>query len=312
MALALVCASHSPFLGKGPVSDTAAKKVDTALSRLATFIRDFQPDYAIQFSPDHFNGFFYDAMPPFCVGAAAVSVGDVGCQAGPLDVPEQTALDLVRHLRGDDFDVAVSYRMSVDHGFVQVWETTLGTFREIPIVPVFVNGAAPPEPTYRRARMLGESVGRFAAQAGKRVLILASGGLSHDPPVPSMEDAAGEVRERLINGRDITPEGRRVREARMLEAAILSDAGKGPCQPLNPEWDASVMAMLCKGDIAGFDAFETDEVRRVAGRGGNETLSWVAACAAMRAGGPYTVEQSFYEAIPGWIVGFATLAARHT
>ena len=66
-------------------------------------------------------------------------------------------------MRSEDFDVAVSYRMPVDHGFVQLWEAMLGDFKSIPILPIFVNAAAPPVPTYRRARQLGKSVGRFAA-----------------------------------------------------------------------------------------------------------------------------------------------------
>ena len=69
---------------------------------------------------------------------------------------EQTALELIDHVRAEDFDVAVSYRMPVDHGFVQMWEAVLGDFKSIPILPIFVNAAAPPVPTYRRARQLGE------------------------------------------------------------------------------------------------------------------------------------------------------------
>jgi 2,3-dihydroxyphenylpropionate 1,2-dioxygenase len=51
-------------------------------------------------------------------------------------------------------------------------------------------------------------------------------------------------------------------------------------------------------------------VREEAGRGGTEVLCWTAAFAALSMGGPFVVEQSFYEAIPGWIAGFATMAAR--
>jgi hypothetical protein len=53
-----------------------------------------------------------------------------------------------------------------------------------------------------------------------------------------------------------------------------------------------------------------DAVREEAGRGGTEVLCWTAAFAALSMGGPFVVEQSFYEAIPGWIAGFATMAAR--
>ena len=100
----------------------------------------------------------------------------------------------------------------------------------VPILPIFVNAAAPPIPTYRRARQLGESVGRFAMRSGKRVLFAASGGLSHDPPVPSIKGAPLEIRERLINGRNPTAEAKEAREKRVFEAAVLAEAGEGPCK----------------------------------------------------------------------------------
>jgi 2,3-dihydroxyphenylpropionate 1,2-dioxygenase len=200
--------------------------------------------------------------------------------------------------------------MPVDHGFVQMWEAVLGDFKSVPILPIFVNAAAPPIPTYRRARQLGESVGRFAMRSGKRVLFAASGGLSHDPPVPSIKGAPLEIRERLINGRNPTAEAKEAREKRVFEAAVLAEAGEGPCKPLNPEWDEEFMKILRSGQIWRADALNTDKVREAAGRGANEVLAWVAAFAAFSTGGHFTMEQEFYEAIPGWIAGMAMMAAR--
>ncbi len=310
MSLALVAASHTPLFNRGPATAGTKGRIEAAFKQLANWVRRFEPDYIVQFSPDHFNSFFYDLLPPFCVGAGAVSIGDWGGGKGSLPVPESTALDLLDHVRSDEFDVALSYRMPVDHGFVQMWEVMFGGFRSIPIVPLFVNGAAPPLPSYRRSRLLGESVGRFAARSGKRVLLAASGGLSHDPPLPDIRTASAEVREGLIGGRNPTSEARDARERRVLEAGTLAEAGEGPCQPLNPEWDRNFLDMLRTGDFRGIDALEPEEVRRVAGRGANETLSWVAAFGALAAVGPYKFDQEFYEAIPGWIAGMATVAAR--
>jgi 2,3-dihydroxyphenylpropionate 1,2-dioxygenase len=310
MSVAIVCASHTPLMYRGPASNETEQRVRTAFERLGSFVREFAPDYVIQFAPDHFNGFFYDLMPSFCVGAGAVSLGDWGGGTGPLDVPENTALELVDHARAEDFDVAVSYRMPVDHGFVQMWEAMLGDFRSVPILPIFVNAAAPPLPTYRRARQLGESVGRFAMRSGKKVLLAASGGLSHDPPLPAIKDAPPEIRERLINGRNPSPEAKEAREKRVLEAGVLAEAGKGPCKPLNPEWDRDFMKILRSGQISRADALDTDQVREAAGRGANEVLAWIAAFGALSTGGEFTMEQEFYEAIPGWIAGMAMVAAK--
>jgi 2,3-dihydroxyphenylpropionate 1,2-dioxygenase len=295
---------------RGPASAQTQSRVRTAFADLAGWVKSYSPDYIVQFAPDHFNGFFHDLMPPFCVGAGAVSLGDWGGATGPLPVPEEIALALVDHLRSEDFDVALSYRMPVDHGFVQMWEAMLGDFHSIPLLPIFVNGAAPPLPTYRRSRLLGQSVGRFAAKTGKRILLAASGGLSHDPPLPDIRTASPEVRERLINGRNPTPEARKAREDRVQEAGVLAEAGEGPCKPLNPVWDRDFLDILRTGDFARLDTFSTEAAREAAGRGANEVLSWVAAFGALSVAGPYQVEREFYEAVPGWIAGMAMLAAR--
>lgn len=312
MPLAALCASHTPLMYRGPASSQTQSRVEAAFADLASWVKSYGPDCIIQFAPDHFNGFFYDLMPPFCVGVGAVSLGDWGGGTGPLPVPEESALELVDYLRLEDFDVALSYRMPVDHGFVQIWEAMFGDFRSIPLVPIFVNGAAPPLPSYRRTRQLGQSVGRFAARTGKRILMAASGGLSHDPPLPDIRTAPPEVRERLINGRDPTPEARQAREDRVLQAGVLAEAGEGPCQPLNPTWDTEFLQLLRTGDFARLDAFSTDAARQAAGRGANEVLSWVAAFGALSVGGQYQVEREFYEAIPGWIAGMAMIAARQS
>ena len=96
----------------------------------------------------------------------------------------------------------------------------------------------------------------------------------------------------------------------MLEAGVLAEAGKGPCKPLNPEWDREFMDILRSGEIWRADALDTDKVREAAGRGANEVLAWVAAFGAFSTGGRFTMEQEFYEAIPGWIAGMAMMAAK--
>lgn len=304
---AVLCASHTPLMGDASAGHETAEAVDAAFARLADRVRDFDPELVVQFSPDHFNGFFYDLMPSFCVGAAAVSIGDWGTRPGPLPVPEDIAVDLARGVQAQDVDIALSRRMTVDHGFTQIWEVMFGASDQLPIVPIFVNAIAPPAPTYRRARMLGEAVGRHMATTGKRVLFAASGGLSHDPPVPQIAGAPPELRERLIDGRNPTPQMRAERQARVRAAGAAAARGEGPCLPLNSDWDRQVLRLLEGGDVAAFDAFDTDEVRKIAGRAANETLAWVAAFAAQAVAGPIAASTEFYRAIPGWIAGMAMM-----
>ena len=311
MPVALICASHTPLMQDGEATPDTRARVSEAFAALAAQVEAFKPEVIVQFAPDHFNGFFYDLMPAFCVGAGANSLGDWGGGTGPLPVPEDFAIEILEATRAAGFDPAVSYRMQVDHGFVQIWEAMFGTFGKVPIVPIFVNCAAPPVPTYDRARLFGEAVGRFVAKTGKRVLFAASGGLSHDPPVPAIKGAPPEIRERLIDGRNPTDAARELRESRVMEAGRLAAIGQGPCMPLNEEWDRRFMDYLRTADWPALSHLDTDEVRATAGRGANEVLGWVAAFAALEASGPYELQQEFYEAIPGWIAGMAMVAA-HT
>ncbi len=306
--LALAAASHTPLMAKGVVDAAVRSDVSNRFAELAATVTAFEPDHIVEFGPDHFNGFFYDLMPSFCIGVRAQSLGDWGGGTGALPVDEDFARDLAEATLEQGVDVALSYRMCVDHGFVQIWEAMFGRFDKYPIVPVFINCAAPPLPTFRRARRLGEAIGRFALASGKRILFAASGGLSHDPPIPSIVGASRDVRERLIDGRNPTAEMRDARQTRVFEAGRLAESGQGPCLPLNPAWDVEFLDILQSGELERLDDFQMREVRRIAGCGASEVLCWVAAFAALSVAGPYEVGMRYYEPIPSWIAGMALMS----
>ena len=76
------------------------------LDQCAAALHKFNPDLVVVFGPDHFNGFFYELMPMFCIGTAAQGTKDWHLEAGPLRVPRELALALrapsafARHRRG--------------------------------------------------------------------------------------------------------------------------------------------------------------------------------------------------------------------
>lgn len=123
-------------------------------------------------------------MPPFCLGVGATAIGDFASAAGDLPVPAELAEACAHAILNSGIDLAVSYNMQVDHGFAQPLEFLLGGTDRVPVLPVFINGVAAPLPGFQRTRLLGEAMGRFLNTLNKRVLILGSGGLSHQPPVP--------------------------------------------------------------------------------------------------------------------------------
>src|ERR1700685_3361743 len=92
VTLALVTMSHSPLMAfTEPAVETRAR-VDMALGGARKFIAEFDPELVVLFGPDHYNGFFYDMMPSFCIGGAAESIGDYDTPAGPLPVDHDAAL----------------------------------------------------------------------------------------------------------------------------------------------------------------------------------------------------------------------------
>ena len=98
-------------------------------------------------------------------------------------------------------------------------------------------------------------------------------------------------------------------QQRIIDAGRASARGEGPCQPLNPVWDAKVLDLLSKGDMAAFDRMKDDEVRRDGGSGGPEIRAWQAAFAALATAGNYSSTVEYYRAIPEWIVGMGVMHA---
>ena len=118
--------SHSPLLNlPGPAQDLL-DDIDGALAQAREFVEGFNPELVVVFAPDHYNGFFYKLMPPFCIGTEAQGVGDYGTHKGPLDVPEATAVACAKAVLSAGVDIAISASMDVDHGTVQPLEKLFG------------------------------------------------------------------------------------------------------------------------------------------------------------------------------------------
>ncbi|SEC86951.1 3-carboxyethylcatechol 2,3-dioxygenase [Rhodococcus koreensis] len=309
MPVALCTMSHSPLMGRNDPAQTVIDDVDTAFENARTFIAHFAPDLVVMFAPDHYNGVYYDLMPPFCIGAAAQSVGDYGTEAGPLDVDRDAAYTVAREVLSSGVDVAFSERMHVDHGFAQALQLLVGSITAVPTVPIFINSVAEPLGPVSRVRLLGEAVGRAAANLDKRVLFVGSGGLSHDPPVPQFATAPAEVKEKLIDGRNPTEAERNAREKRVIDAGRDFAAGVATIAPLNPQWDRTLLDVLASGYLEQVDSWTNESFVEQAGHSSHEVRTWIAAYAAMSVAGKYRVTSTFYREIPEWIAGFGITTA---
>ena len=309
MSQALLCMSHSPLLHHTNPPAEVKAAVEAAFAQARSFVRDFDPEIVVNFGPDHYNGFFYDLLPPFCVGFRAHGAGDYDSFSGELDVPE-IAEDLAQFVVNREIDLAISRDMEVDHGAVQPMEILYGGDAAArPVIPVFVNSVARPFVPMSRVRKFGQAVGEFFRDRDERVLFLGSGGLSHDPPVPQYATATDEQRRFLTSGRNPSPEARAARQARTIETAHRFAAGQADIMDLNPAWDRAFLDVCRSGRVEGFDAYTADEMDAAAGHSSHEVRTWVAAYSALSACGTYDMTYEFYRPIREYIAGFGVTTA---
>lgn len=309
MTIRMLCASHTPLMDHVAADPSVEREVRGHFAALGNEVRAYDPELLILFSPDHFKGFFYDMLPPFTVGVRASAIGDYDIGGGEFDVPEDLALACVDHLLKNNIDMALSYRMQADHGFAQLPVLLTGDVATYPTIPIHINCAGPPLPSFRRVRDMGCEVGRWAASLDRRVLIIGSGGLSHDPPIPSIQTASPPIAEMLIAGRNPTMEARRAREESNFEIARKLARGEGDALPLNPEWDRNFMQQMAAGDFSEILSMSDDDLTAVAGCGGHEVRTWVAAYAAMSVTTESNHKFIYYEAIPQWNAGMGIATA---
>jgi len=160
---------------------------DAGYNRLARALAEAAPDVALIISAEHVNKFFIDNMPAFCIGMFDAFAGPVEAKTRNFGIPYHRvrsdygfARYLVELGLDEGVDWAISESWELDHGFM-VPLSRLDPDGNCPMVPVFINCAAPPLPSPRRCyavgRWLAEAIERW--DAGKRVAIIATGGLSH-------------------------------------------------------------------------------------------------------------------------------------
>ena len=301
--------SHSPLLGLNPIDDDDQMAIDMAVSAARTFVHEFAPELIVLIGPDHYNGFFNELMPPFCIGSEATAVGDYLSPAGPLNVAQDKALALAKHLMDDNFDMAVSRRMLVDHGFSQalqfLWDDEMKT---PPVIPIFVNSVSQPNiARLSRCRTLGQSIGQFLDTLPERTLLIGSGGLSHEPPVPTMEHPDLAVRERITNKRMPTQQERDAKTERVKAAGMALANGEDWMKPLNPEWDKRWMQAMASGELDALCAMSEESISQQAGNSAHESKTWLVARSALPLNTELPCPLQTYRCMPALIAGYGVM-----
>jgi len=310
MQRAFLGMSHTPLMGLNPVAAAVQSELEAGIAAARKLAHAFDPELVVLVAPDHYNGFFNELMPPFCIGTEARAVGDYLSPAGELKVDAEAAVALAAHLMDADFDAAVSRRMRVDHGFAQALQLVWGGLDTPPVVPIFVNAVAQPGiPRVRRCRALGEAIGRFLDRLPRRTLLIGSGGLSHEPPVPTLSNPDAAVRERITVRSEPSPADREAKTQRVMAAGVALASGSSTMKPLNPAWDRAWMDALAGGGAAldALNALSEDDIEREAGLSAHESKTWLVARSALATDRELPCGLRHYQAIPEYIAGFGVM-----
>ncbi|QLC26496.1 3-carboxyethylcatechol 2,3-dioxygenase [Parasphingopyxis algicola] len=314
MPALLAATSHSPLTNvEGQAPEDVSAEFRQSLDDLREKVAAFDPELVIQFGNDHNSGFSLGLMPPFLIGLRATGLGDFGTSTGPLLIDEAAGRLMAASLHEAGIDIATGYDVVFDHGIVWALDKLFGGIDRVPVVPIFINCGGDLRPPFHRAHALGTAVGEIAKASfgDTRILFIASGGLSHDPPLPIFESAPPDVQEKMIAGTEWDEESLRQRTLRVAQAGKDHAAGGDDLLPLNPEWDNQIIAKLEAGDLEWLAQMDDAEVIRLGGRGGSEVRNWLAGFAALKAyGGDYTASKHYYNAVKEWIAGFTMMHAR--
>lgn len=300
--------SHTPLLGLNPVDASVEAELIQAIGSARAAVRAFDPQLVVIAGPDHYNGFFNELMPPFCIGSAATSVGDYLTPAGELNVDGDVAIALTRHLMDNGFDMSLSHRMQVDHGFAQALQFLWGEeLKTPPVVPLFLNAVAQPGvPRLGRCHDLGREIGRFLDTVPLRTLVIGSGGLSHEPPVPTLAHPDPAVRERITLRQNPTQAERDAKTERVMAAGMALAAGSPEMKPLSPEWDQQWMDAMASGRFDDILQWTEASIDERGGLSAHESKTWLIARAAM-GHQPTVCKLRHYQAIPEFIAGYGIL-----
>ena len=288
----LVTASHSPIIDFPAADSDALQRVHAGLAEVHAEVEAFDPDLVVIFGVDHYGGHHMRSMPAFCVGVNATALADVGGTPGPFVVPADLAVGAVRHVRSAGVDAAVSYAMDVDHGFTQALTRLCGGIDRYPVLPVFVSCIQPPFVPFARARAMGRAMGEYLTGVdAERVLVVGTGGLSHNPRMlfPPIDEVSDEWRPYHLYGtaQHDVPQQAWIDyeiEAHQVAAAFLADPNiPDELFGLHEDWDRAFLDRYCSDERSSFDGWVPDQVVDDAGIGAMEVLSWIAAREAMYA-----------------------------
>jgi aromatic ring-opening dioxygenase catalytic subunit (LigB family) len=187
MPISFACAtSHAPGITAWADAAPAEQKqrVYGAFDRLRRELDASATDTLILLTSEHWANFFLDHIGAFCVGRAETYRGPIepwlGISRSEIKGDPELAAELLEASYDSGVEPSFAYELEFDHG-TMVPLHFLAPRMDRPVVPILFNTLAVPQPSARRCLELGRVIGRVAAGSRKRIGLIATGGLSHDP-----------------------------------------------------------------------------------------------------------------------------------
>ena len=276
-----------------------AHKFRDALGAAATELADACPDAVVIVGSNHFRGFWLDLMPAFSIGVGeVVSSGEHGTPQGLLPSDSALGLHICNSFIAQDFDVAFSTRITVDHGISHAYQWLL-TKVQVPIVPIVINCFAPPLPSLQRARALGVALRNalLSSPGARRIAVIGTGGLSHKLPFPDWRDPQSDDDEYLA---DSFREGRghwQEYETRRRQIVVGAPA------VLNEAFDKAFLESVEQGRVGELpERMDGASLVKAAGNGAAEIRAWQVMAAALNHQPGHVLA---YAPMPEWLTGLA-------
>jgi aromatic ring-opening dioxygenase LigB subunit len=187
MPISFACAtSHAPGITAWSEAAPAEQKdrIYGGFDRLRRQLDDSAADTLILLTSEHWANFFLDHIGAFCIGRAEKYTGPVEPWL-KIDKTEvkgdpELAAALVETAYDNGFEPSFAHELEFDHGTMVPLHFLMPSM-DLPVVPVIFNTLAVPQPSAKRCLEFGRVIGNFAAESERRIGLVATGGLSHDP-----------------------------------------------------------------------------------------------------------------------------------
>jgi len=217
---------HPPRLIREMEDAPGQLRGEHLMKQVRQYVEKADPDVIIEIDSDHFVNFFYNNVPPFCVGMAEEAEGpqEVWCPMPRYVVKGHVGMadGLLNFGLNSNFDLAAAHELRPDHSLM-VPLHFLNPGMQLPVIPLYTNGFAFPIPPARRCFSVGRMVRRFIDKwdGNERVALIASGCFAMDVGGPfrgwTDEDWMSTV-TRLLERGQYQALARRATSERMLQA----------------------------------------------------------------------------------------------